>query len=196
MSWYEQPGSAPPGWYPDPSGHGQRWWDGSRWTEHYVVPRPVGPPPPALQQPATPSPTARDIWPPPEFWVASVALVTLLAGSVGPWVTLSAESIVRHVGGLRGDAPGVLTLLAGVTAGVLLCVWLFQRVPSLAVAAALMGVVATVVAIQHVADPASGADVPDIVDVSAAWGVWACLVASLVLVTAATSMTVRTRTRG
>ena len=23
------------GWYPDPSGVGRRWWDGSAWTEHY-----------------------------------------------------------------------------------------------------------------------------------------------------------------
>ena len=29
----------PPGWYPDPVGQStQRWWDGSRWTEHTGVP--------------------------------------------------------------------------------------------------------------------------------------------------------------
>jgi hypothetical protein len=24
----------PPGWYPEPGTYGQRWWDGTRWTEH------------------------------------------------------------------------------------------------------------------------------------------------------------------
>lgn len=28
----------PPGWYPDPHGSGQRWWDGTRWTEHAQAP--------------------------------------------------------------------------------------------------------------------------------------------------------------
>ncbi|WP_034609345.1 TIR domain-containing protein [Cellulomonas sp. URHD0024] len=42
-----------PGWYPDPSGTGQRFWDGARWTEfRHEAPRPVAPggrpsPPPA-----------------------------------------------------------------------------------------------------------------------------------------------------
>ena len=27
-------GIASAGWYPDPSGQGQRWWDGATWTEH------------------------------------------------------------------------------------------------------------------------------------------------------------------
>ena len=32
MNWYP---SAPPGWYPDPSGQpANRWWDGVRWTPH------------------------------------------------------------------------------------------------------------------------------------------------------------------
>lgn len=26
--------SPPPGWYADPQGSGQRWWDGSAWTQH------------------------------------------------------------------------------------------------------------------------------------------------------------------
>jgi hypothetical protein len=28
------------GWYPDPSGQGQRYFDGQRWTEHLVPPPP------------------------------------------------------------------------------------------------------------------------------------------------------------
>ncbi len=41
-------GLAPPGWYPDPSGPpGQRYWDGSNWTEHRVAAPPPPPAPPA-----------------------------------------------------------------------------------------------------------------------------------------------------
>jgi hypothetical protein len=29
-----QPAAPPPGWYQDPDGQGQRWWDGTQWTEH------------------------------------------------------------------------------------------------------------------------------------------------------------------
>ncbi|KRE21754.1 DUF2510 domain-containing protein [Agromyces sp. Soil535] len=32
---------APAGWYPDPSGSGQRWWDGRQWTEYAT---PLDPP--------------------------------------------------------------------------------------------------------------------------------------------------------
>ncbi|GAA4819180.1 DUF2510 domain-containing protein [Nocardioides caeni] len=41
---HDNPGSTPPGWYPDGQG-GQRWWDGSQWTSHT---QPAQPP----QQPA------------------------------------------------------------------------------------------------------------------------------------------------
>jgi uncharacterized Tic20 family protein len=31
----------PPGWYADPQGGGQRYWDGERWTEHVAPPAPA-----------------------------------------------------------------------------------------------------------------------------------------------------------
>lgn len=43
----DAPKSAGPGWYPHPSMAGtQRYWDGSKWTDH-VAPLPVAPEPPA-----------------------------------------------------------------------------------------------------------------------------------------------------
>ena len=36
------PQQTPPGWYPDPQGAGQRYWDGRQWTEQRA---------PAAQQP-------------------------------------------------------------------------------------------------------------------------------------------------
>jgi uncharacterized protein len=33
----------PPGWHPDPQGGGQRWWDGTRWTEHTSAAAGAGP---------------------------------------------------------------------------------------------------------------------------------------------------------
>jgi uncharacterized protein len=49
----QQPGaqSPAPGWYPDPSFPGaQRWWDGTRWTEHSSAPQPAPVQPPTAQQ--------------------------------------------------------------------------------------------------------------------------------------------------
>jgi uncharacterized protein len=48
-----QPGaqSPAPGWYPDPSVPGaQRWWDGTRWTEHSSAPQPAPVQRPTAQQ--------------------------------------------------------------------------------------------------------------------------------------------------
>jgi hypothetical protein len=40
------PQQYPPGWYQDPQGPGQRYWDGRQWTQHA---QPAGPPQPAAQ---------------------------------------------------------------------------------------------------------------------------------------------------
>ena len=36
----------PPGWYQDPEGQGQRWWDGTHWTDRVAGRAPAPPPPP------------------------------------------------------------------------------------------------------------------------------------------------------
>jgi hypothetical protein len=99
------------------------------------------------------------------------------------------------VSGLHGNAPGVLTLLVAVTAGVLLCVWLFERAVLLAAVAALIACAAAVVALVRLADPAAGADVPDFLEVNAAWGAWTALAGAVVLALAAAVLAVRTRPR-
>ncbi|HWJ08362.1 MAG TPA: DUF2510 domain-containing protein [Nocardioides sp.] len=53
MSDPNQP-TTPPGWYPDGQG-GQRWWDGTQWTEHTQPPEGGAPAAPAA--PATPPPS-------------------------------------------------------------------------------------------------------------------------------------------
>jgi Protein of unknown function (DUF2510) len=39
------PAAPPAGWYQNPEGSGQRYWDGGRWTDHFHH----APPPPAAQ---------------------------------------------------------------------------------------------------------------------------------------------------
>ena len=54
-------GTPPAGWYADPSGAGQRWWDGTRWTEHVApasTPAPTGHIAPSPDQVAAPAPVA------------------------------------------------------------------------------------------------------------------------------------------
>jgi hypothetical protein len=64
-----QPGQAAPGWYANPQGPGQRYWDGAKWTEQYQ---------PAPGQAAAPPKKDRN-------WLKGCLLVTLgvfLAGAL------------------------------------------------------------------------------------------------------------------
>lgn len=52
----DDPPTAPAGWYVNPSGVGQRYWDGEQWTDSYSG---AGPPPPATTTTSAPGePTA------------------------------------------------------------------------------------------------------------------------------------------
>jgi hypothetical protein len=175
VSWYEQPGPSPgpPVAYPEQQ-------------------PPV--PAPAPQSPER-RPSFSSLLPPPEFWVAAAGVILLLAGSVAPWATIAAGTFSRDVSGLRGNGPGVLTLVIGVTSGVLLCVWLFERGVALPAVAAIVACAAGVVAIVHVADPGLGSTIPPSLDVEPAWGAWAVLAGSVLLGAGAAAMAVRTGTR-
>jgi hypothetical protein len=81
----ETPQSPPPGWYANPEGAGQRYWDGANWTDQFSAPDPgmLAPPTAAADAP-------RKIrWgTSPAYWIACVSLVGMVIGAAGPWVTL------------------------------------------------------------------------------------------------------------
>ncbi len=78
------PGSTPAGWYDDPAGPGQRWWDGAAWTEHRQAAAP--PPQPLAYQPApaacprNPQATAGLVLGIVALVVNTLAVVSVLAG--------------------------------------------------------------------------------------------------------------------
>jgi uncharacterized Tic20 family protein len=70
------PGQNPaPGWYPDPeAAGGQRYWDGTQWTEHRSAPAPVAPAGPIMIDPNA------------KQWALFAHLSALLLGWVGPLI--------------------------------------------------------------------------------------------------------------
>ena len=81
------PPPTPPGWYPNPAGGGgQRYWDGTRWTEHQTSQPPAGfPPPPATADlplwMRSRTVKRRKVWP----WIVGgvVAFVVIVAAFSG-----------------------------------------------------------------------------------------------------------------
>ena len=88
--------TTPAGWYPDPSGGGQRYWDGERWTEHVAPLAPAAPAPEATA--ATSAPTAASSEP----FVAPLAAEPETASKGRPSGKL-----------LGGAAAAVLVVVAG-----------------------------------------------------------------------------------
>jgi len=99
-------GAPPPGWYPDPGGSGgQRWWDGTRWSEHRAPATGWGGPSEAAvpggpaDPPGPPGGHAVDPW----LWQSIVAtlLCCLPAGVVGIVFAAQAQTALS-----AGDVAG------------------------------------------------------------------------------------------
>ena len=207
MSWSQQSGTPPPGWYTDPDGPGQRWWDGERWTEHvsdvafvlhppaaYVpeqpAPDPVAPPPPAaaLERSAPPAPPAL-------FWALPALVVAMIAGAAGTWVSVAVDDqTVATLGGLEEGGDGWLVVLAAAIAALVLSVWVFERTILLPIVGVVTGLASATMALYRAADPARGHALGGGVDVSAGWGVWVALLASLALAAVSSALVRLTRT--
>ena len=90
----------PPGWYDNPSGPGQRWWDGTSWTTHRQTPQP--------HQGELPPEVSRGInalaGQPKGFYWAGLAVLAIIAGSLGPW----ARALIVTVNGTDGDGKWFL----------------------------------------------------------------------------------------
>ena len=117
------PPLAAPGWYPDPSGVGQRWWDGQAWG-------PPSPPPlPVVQaQPITQTPV---VVPVGEKSSGLALLLTILwpgAGSL--YLGLTKKGTPYVVANAIGLALGVLTLIFLPVSFIIWLVTLFMTVGS------------------------------------------------------------------
>ncbi len=176
----------PPGWYPDPSGgSGQRYWDGTQWTDQhqpaqpaqYTPAPPVGGGPPPIVDQGWQQPGPVSVAPPPQAWLgAPILFGLLLIGCIGPWATIEGFS-EANVGGFDGD--GGLVLGIGVVAAILLTLWRQTGKGWMAWTAAGFSALNVLIAIIDIAD-VSG-DVPPILEdrVSVGWGLWLTLVAAL-----------------
>lgn len=90
------PTAPPPGYYPDPSGSGQRWWDGMQWTSH-VGAAPTADPFAAAYVTPVGSTSARD-W--ARVSVVAVVVLALIAG-------MAAYRAVTHGGAAGSHSPGL-----------------------------------------------------------------------------------------
>jgi hypothetical protein len=105
---------------------------------------------------------------------------------VGTWVDASSTGGTFSFSATRGglDRDGAITLTLAILSIVLVALWAARIGPpvariALAGVAAFLGLIAVIVSIADVIDVETGGN--SFVDTSAGWGLWLCLLSSLVL---------------
>jgi hypothetical protein len=194
MTSPQGPGQTPAGWYPDPSGSGQqRYWDGSQWTEHYAPAAGQGGYAPQQAQAAAP---ARPVGPLPSlWWAAPAAALIAIIGTFGDWVkaSLGGTEVASETGLSGGD--GWFTLITGLIAIVLLVLWRNTRQRGLAIGAAVLAAIGTLIPFLYIADPSFGAEGfgVDLAEWSRGWGLWLSFVGAGALVVISILLALRKR---
>jgi len=117
--------------------------------------------------------------------VAGFAILLLIVGSIGTWVDASSTGSFGF-GATRGglDRDGAITLTLAILSLILVALWAARIGPpsariALAGVAAFFGLIAVLVSIADVIDVETGGN--SIIETSAGWGLWLCLLASLAL---------------
>ncbi len=130
-----------------------------------------------LPPPAAASPTATRYGLSPAFWIAVVALVAMIVGSIGPWITSS------EGGSLNGTSrDGTVIIVIAVVALILVVVFASIGQRPMLWACSVLGVLATIICIADLADISNKSDAFKTVgvSVSAGWGIWLALIGSAV----------------
>ncbi|MGH2392809.1 MAG: DUF2510 domain-containing protein [Candidatus Limnocylindria bacterium] len=174
----------PAGWYQDPNGAGSRWWDGSKWTEHHIVESTQVSAPRVAQVGQAPVGQGVALGGQPRaFWIATVAVIFLAIGSLGPWATLG----VFSKAGIDGD--GQLTIILAIIAA--LALWAFSTTATSARASVVLicGVLAAGVGIIDAMDVSNTTFLGQTGAVQVGWGLGMVCIASIALALAAFALT-------
>jgi hypothetical protein len=184
--------NAPAGWYPDGSG-GNRWWDGTQWTEHFQAPEAPAPEPAPAPAPVFPtqvatapaagpaSPAAASSAPvlvSDHIALAALAVacaVLVLIGSIGSWATFGDLS----AGGTDDGKDGIITLICAILAAgtVAATTFLVAGTPRIVAqwATVVLGLAVVVIGVIDIID-INGTD-----PLSVGWGLWLVLFAGVAL---------------
>jgi drug/metabolite transporter (DMT)-like permease len=163
MTTQEPTNPAPaPGWYPNPAGPGQRYWDGTTWTDHVQAASPMLPPPVVKPRPKL---TAA-------YWLGVLALVGMVVGAVGPWITFEGLS----VSGTSGHHDGPFVIGLAVVGAILIGIYASNRAGGLMIGAVFVGIVGTIILIADISDISNHSDE----GLSAGWGIYVALGSAVV----------------
>jgi hypothetical protein len=160
------------GWYPNPEGAGQRYWDGAAWTDQFSAPGPLAPP--AGAPAGKPAVQKRR---PPVLWICFIAAIGMIAGGAGPW--LKFEDLTSN--GTDGHDGGFI-IFAALVALILLIIFVTTLARGTLIAVGVIAILMTIVSIADLADiSGKKTGLPDGSTFSAGWGIYLSVAACAVL---------------